>query len=329
MSGNIQEQNPFDLLINPSPPATAPAPAPATFIQQPYPPPQQQQQPYYPPPQQYQQQQLDFDNRSYVSAPVQTTRQSSFGVGSNASPTKDSHPETAVVSSGMSVASIGQQSTMTAPVVRTQNSSMVSSRPKSELELAYENPASPLPRPEKVVASGFILTRVSFRTILMKKWKQGYWIQYGPNTMYIFRSVADYQDWLKNPYHAQRERDYLVKLKVDFIADILPQDVREYRMTHTTRKKYGRNKPLYHQFKLERIMEFGPTIAACFASQNESEVEAIRQSMQQCKRNAAAGMGQQHQFDQQYVQQQPPSNGYGAVVPHGHQQQSGYSNYQY
>ena len=197
----------------------------------------------------------------------------------------------------------------------------------TELDLAYANPVSPLPLAEKIVASGFILSRISFRTILFKKWKQGYWIQYGPNTMYFFRSVADYEDWLKNPYHEQRERDYLVKLKVDFIADILPQDVREYRMTTTSRKNYGRNKPLYHQFKLERIMEFGPTIVAAFASQDPNEVDAIRRVISQCLRNASNSTGWGHAPT-------PPNPvahqaNHGAVAVYQQNRQQGYQNYQY
>ena len=199
----------------------------------------------------------------------------------------------------------------------------------NELEMAYANPASPLPLVEKIVASGFILTRISFRTILFKKWKQGYWIQYGPNTMYFFRSVADYEDWLKNPYHEQRERDYLVKLKIDFIADILPQDVREYRITQMTRKNYGRNKPLYHQFKLERVMEFGPTIVAAFASQDPNEVNALRRVIHQCIRNASNARGWGHAP----MPSTPIVNGNqyhnGAVAVYQQQRLQGYQNYQY
>jgi len=202
----------------------------------------------------------------------------------------------------------------------------------SELEYAYANPNSPLPIATKVVASGFILARISFRTILFKKWKQAYWVQYGPNTIYIFRSVADYEDWLRNPYHDQKQRDYLVKLKIDFIADLLQPDVTEYKMTHVSRKNYSKHKPLYHQFKLERWMDFGPTIVAAFASQDPKEVDALRTVISQCKRNASNAGEWSQQPAVAYngsVASTPPVPNAALVVGHHHQQNTGYQNYQY
>jgi hypothetical protein len=43
--------------------------------------------------------------------------------------------------------------------------------------------ASPLPRAELVGKKGFVLSRISFRTIVMKKWKQTFWVQYGKHTV--------------------------------------------------------------------------------------------------------------------------------------------------
>lgn len=40
--------------------------------------------------------------------------------------------------------------------------------------------SSPLPNPSLVHHSGYVLSRISFRTVLMRKWKQTFWIQYGP-----------------------------------------------------------------------------------------------------------------------------------------------------
>lgn len=205
----------------------------------------------------------------------------------------------------------------------------------SELEHAYSNPTSPLPIAGKVVASGFILARISFRTILFKKWKQAYWVQYGPNTIYIFRSVADYEDWLRNPYHDQKQRDYLVKLKIDFITDLMQKDVTEYKMTPVSRKNYSKHKPLYHQFKLERWMDFGPTIVAAFASQDPKEVEALRTVISQCKRNASNSGEWTHQsVGDNYngsvaVASVPPVPNAALVVARPHQQNAGYQNYQY
>ena len=86
-------------------------------------------------------------------------------------------------------------------------------------ELARNAPtgSSPLPKAELVRHKGFVLSRISFRTIVMKKWKQTFWVQYGPHTMLWFRSQADFDDWLNNPYLLQAERNFLIKLAVNFV----------------------------------------------------------------------------------------------------------------
>lgn len=290
--------NPFDLLSSPPPTNTNPV-SPPVSLNNGYP-----SYPHVPSQPQY----SSRDDMSLVSAPPNLRSQT--------------YPSDAA--SVVSYRSVQSAHT----TQRIPSPAPVQGRMMTELEMAYANPKSPLPIADKVVASGFILARISFRTILLKKWRQAYWIQYGPVSLYIFRSVADYEDWLKNPFHAQRERDYLVKLKIDFIADILPQDVREYRTTQTTRKTYGRNKPLYHQFKLERVMEFGPTIVAGFASQDPGEVDALRRSINQCMRNSSnsRGWGSAPAVPNHSMQSAPPEN--GAVVQY-YQQQQAYQNYKY
>mmetsp|Transcript_37275 Transcript_37275/g.86947 ORF Transcript_37275/g.86947 Transcript_37275/m.86947 type:complete len:413 (-) Transcript_37275:45-1283(-) len=75
---------------------------------------------------------------------------------------------------------------------------------------------STLPDPQLVLARGYILSRISIRTLITRSWQQSYFIQYGPNIIFIFRSLADYEDWLINPYHSPREREILVKLVINF-----------------------------------------------------------------------------------------------------------------
>jgi hypothetical protein len=101
----------------------------------------------------------------------------------------------------------------------------------------------------------------------MRKWKQTFWIQYGPTQLLFFRSFADYEDWVNNPYHTQKARDFLVKLRVDFVADLKKSSVMGYQVTQVRRKPYGKNVMLH--FKLERWMDYGPTIAAAFAAREE------------------------------------------------------------
>lgn len=134
--------------------------------------------------------------------------------------------------------------------------------------------ASKLPNFDLVTHSGYCLSRISFRTILIKKWKQVFWVVYGSNQVLFFRSNADFEDWASNPYLSNVQREFLVKLKIDFVEDLYQANCRGYQVTSQRLKAY-QNKML-HQFKLERWMDYGPTIAAAFASSNENEVNNLR-----------------------------------------------------
>ena len=100
---------------------------------------------------------------------------------------------------------------------------------------------SPLPRPSLVLHAGYVLARISFRTVLLRKWKQTFWIQYGPTQLLFFRSYSDFGDWLNNPYHSAKAREYLVKLRVDFVSDLKKKSVMGYQVTQIRRKPYGKN----------------------------------------------------------------------------------------
>jgi hypothetical protein len=100
----------------------------------------------------------------------------------------------------------------------------------------------------------------------------------------FFRNEADFDDWLNNPYHNFTEREFLVKLQVDFVSDLHKPNVRGYQTTQMTTKSYRRAR--MKQFKLERWMDYGPTIAAAFASPNNKEVEALRSVIVNCMKNA-------------------------------------------
>ena len=53
------------------------------------------------------------------------------------------------------------------------------------------------------------------------------------------------------------------------------------------RKAYGRrNSDTLLHFKLERHMNYGATIAACFGSQNVAKVKSLRRSVLICIKNA-------------------------------------------
>jgi hypothetical protein len=55
----------------------------------------------------------------------------------------------------------------------------------------------------------------------------------------FFRSSADFEDWISNPYLSQGQRDFLVKLKVDLLEDVLKQNVRGYQVTNMRLKNYN------------------------------------------------------------------------------------------
>lgn len=180
-----------------------------------------------------------------------------------------------------------------------------SPRNKYSLELARRAPpgASPLPKADLVRKRGFVLSRISFRTIVMKKWKQSFWVQYGPHTMLWFRTQGDFDDWLNNPYHSQAERNFLIKLAVNFVHDLYKPNVRGYQVTQARTKGYG-NK-LVRQFKLERWMDYGPTIAAAFGSYNPKEVDDLREALVECMRNTPLDGGIRATGA---VRQRPPEN---------------------
>ena len=95
-------------------------------------------------------------------------------------------------------------------------SSSSSSSKHNQLKTSSSLSLSPLPRLELIHIMGPIMTRTSLRTLVMKKWNTSYWMQYGPSTIIVFRSREHLDDWMYNPYHNMKQRDYLVKLHVNF-----------------------------------------------------------------------------------------------------------------
>jgi len=159
-----------------------------------------------------------------------------------------------------------------------------SNNPVASLELPSN--AAPLPDPTAVHEFGSIHTRSSFRTILMKNWRQTYWVRYGQSSLCIFRSKDDFEDWLLNPYHTQNQRDYLVKLRIDFFDEITKRNnIRGYKMTQVKSKSYGKHTAPMYQFKLERWSDLGVSLAAAFASPVEGEVKEIRRGIETCLNN--------------------------------------------
>lgn len=183
------------------------------------------------------------------------------------------------------------------------------------LALSRDAPAtaSPLPDFNQITHSGYTLARISFRTILIKKWKQIFWVTYGDSKVLFFRSNSDFEDWISNPYLSQPQRDFLVKLNIDFVGDIGKQSVRGYQVTNQRLKNY--NNRMLHQFKLERWMDYGPTIAAAFASPNEREVYNLRtvfsEMMKRAPQTRASNLSQRVNTIQSQNSQYNAANGNG------------------
>eukprot|EP00531_Pseudo-nitzschia_arenysensis_P017738 CAMPEP_0116127224 /NCGR_PEP_ID=MMETSP0329-20121206/6733_1 /TAXON_ID=697910 /ORGANISM="Pseudo-nitzschia arenysensis, Strain B593" /LENGTH=586 /DNA_ID=CAMNT_0003621323 /DNA_START=50 /DNA_END=1810 /DNA_ORIENTATION=+ len=193
---------------------------------------------------------------------------------------------------------------------------------------AAASKASGLPKAELVGKKGYVLSRISFRTIVMKKWKQSFWVQYGGHTMLWFRNEQDFNDWLNNPYHTQMQRNFLIKLAINFVHDLYKPNVRGYQVTQCRTKPYGNNKVI-RQFKLERWMDYGPTIAAAFGSYDSKEVDACREAIVECMKNTpldngirATGAVKEHHERKQQEEWQKSQE-----LQQGGQQNGGYNNY--
>lgn len=282
----VAAANPFDPFAPPPPPAPAPAPPPAPPLQYQQPPSNEmvpaantQQQGHYQAPD------FPFDADQLVPAQnEQKVPDSSASVGPPVREVNAVHGGHSVVSEPETTVTRrsddrggGEMVPYSPPSPNPQN--------KYSQQLARNAPpgCAPLPKGELVVKSGYILSRISFRTILMKKWKQTYWVQYGRHTMLWFRSENHFNEWLSNPYLSQAQRNFLVKLAINFVHDLYKPNVRGYQVTQAHSKPYGRK--IIRQFKLERWMDYGPTIAAAFGSPDSQEVDVLRQTIIDCMRN--------------------------------------------
>ncbi|KAL3796110.1 hypothetical protein HJC23_000613 [Cyclotella cryptica] len=109
---------------------------------------------------------------------------------------------------------------------------------------------SPLPSKTLIHSLGPILTRTSLRSLVLKKWSPAYWMHYGPHTLLLFRTMEQLDDWRYNPYHGKRQREFLIKLRIDFYGEMVAGETREggggsgvlgHRILPVKRKSYGKN----------------------------------------------------------------------------------------
>jgi hypothetical protein len=117
----------------------------------------------------------------------------------------------------------------------------------SPTEEEWPHKISPLPSAKLVHASGPIQSRTSLRSLVMKKWSPSYWMHYGPHALLLFRSKEQLDDWMYNPYHGKKAREYLIKQRIDFYGEMSGGDkegkggVLGHRILPVKRKSYGKN----------------------------------------------------------------------------------------
>lgn len=168
----------------------------------------------------------------------------------------------------------------------------------------------PPPSFDLIQHSGYCLARISFRTLLMKKWKQVFWICYGDIdhehenslSLLFFKTKEIFEDWIMNPHLNSSQREKMVKLRVDFnnIADER-LGVKGYQVSALKMKRYSSG-GLLHQFKLDRWMDNGPSIAAAFGSESQKESEELHMIMREMARisprsSTFDGMASTHDAD--------------------------------
>mmetsp|Transcript_13889 Transcript_13889/g.15669 ORF Transcript_13889/g.15669 Transcript_13889/m.15669 type:complete len:335 (+) Transcript_13889:303-1307(+) len=131
-------------------------------------------------------------------------------------------------------------------------------------------PPDPQSRPlyEEIKHSGMCVSRISNRTKLLKIWKHVFWIIYGDNQLYVFKSKNIFDEWMMNPHLSKMERKALVKLHIDFQSDSRDHGYQASPL----KTKYYRKGGMISQFKLDKWdFNAGPTILAAFGSENQQD----------------------------------------------------------
>mmetsp|Transcript_4701 Transcript_4701/g.8996 ORF Transcript_4701/g.8996 Transcript_4701/m.8996 type:complete len:381 (-) Transcript_4701:132-1274(-) len=138
---------------------------------------------------------------------------------------------------------------------------------------------SSLPDWNLIKHSGTCLARISLRTLIMKKWKQIFWISYGDHTMLFFKSRFHFEDWAMDPNLSMEQREKKVKLRVDFLhLDASTrkdtEHIRGFQTSMIKGKQY-KSKGMVYQFKLDKWTDQGPSINAAFGSETEDDVREL------------------------------------------------------
>jgi len=161
-------------------------------------------------------------------------------------------------------------------------------RPADERHSVRSKPYH-MPEFDKVTHSGHVMSRISLKSLIIKKWKPMFWICYGDSRIIFFRSKSDFEEWATNPLLNLVEREELIKLDVDFKDCGMKPGVKGYRAASLHMKDYGGRTGLLHTFKLEEWMYYGPIILGALASKNRRDVHSLlvimREIMKKYKQN--------------------------------------------
>ena len=104
--------------------------------------------------------------------------------------------------------------------------------------------ASLLPEESDIGENGQAFVRMSIKRKISKAWRQIYYAVFQLTSLYIFRSKEDFEDWKENPYHNQKERDFLVKFQFNFLQEFVQRtNLRGYKQTEIRKKVYHTFKP--------------------------------------------------------------------------------------
>lgn len=223
----------------------------------------------------------DDDKNESIEMPQNTTTMTSISVSSRDSPTEDIPTDSSCDQSSLGSSTFSE---------RTANASETS-KPRSMQSSTSGMPSdsSAIPDSNGVLASGNIFLRSSLRTMVFKKWQPSFWVRYGLTSLYVFRSQANYEDWLHNPKYNQKQRDHLIKVKVDFHKEMTKRGLRGYKLTDIKLKTYDKKSlPMYH-FKLEKWTDLGVNIAAAFAAPSIDDVHAVYDAIENCFKHCPYG----------------------------------------
>ena len=143
----------------------------------------------------------------------------------------------------------------------------------------YQNSSGgSVPNFDLVKHSGDILARLSLKSMLTKKWRQAYWIAYGYHQILFFRSRADFEQWIANPFLSPEARDELIKFNIDFKNHVQYDGALGYKVSTVATKEYRSDGYMY-QCKIDKWYSYGPSVSAAVGSKNEMQVRNLRSIM--------------------------------------------------